>query len=182
MKEEGPSLKKDEEMLVAGKASSVNEGGLAGLVFGKGQAKDESSEEGVMKVVEGGSDPSDNEDPEAGQKEEVKLEEIQLDIELKKEETAEEKTQFIQKLFIKPLLSRVFKFIDEKQAMESKRKTWNLKHQLEQVQTLKQKKSDWEYHPSQQSSLKSRMDALFREHEDAGADAHNHELQAQQHN
>ena len=43
-----------------------------------------------------------------------------------KEETNEE---FIRSVFIKPLLGRVFKFIDEKKAMESQRKTWNLKHQ-----------------------------------------------------
>ena len=42
-----------------------------------------------------------------------------------KEETNEE---FIRNVFIKPLLGRVFKFIDEKKAMESQRKTWNLKH------------------------------------------------------
>ena len=62
---------------------------------------------------------------------------------------------------MKPLLSRVFKFLSEKQEMDSKRKTWNLKHNLEQVEDLKRKKTNWDYHSSQKSSLKARMDALF---------------------
>ena len=71
----------------------------------------------------------------------------------------------ITKMFINPLLSRVFKFIDEKQAMDSKRKTWNLKHQVEQVEDLKRQKNNWEYHTSKKSSLQSRMKAIFQEHE-----------------
>lgn len=49
------------------------------------------------------------------------------------EESVEEKQAFIKKVFMEPLLSRVFKFISEKKAMDSKRKTWNLKHQEAQV-------------------------------------------------
>lgn len=48
--------------------------------------------------------------------------------------------------------------------MDSKRKTWNLKHNLEQVEDLKRKKTNWDYHSSQKSSLKARMDALFQEY------------------
>ena len=53
------------------------------------------------------------------------------------EETDKEKVEFIRKVFLKPLLSRVFKFVDEKQAMDSKRKTWNLKHQVSQVEDFR---------------------------------------------
>ena len=69
------------------------------------------------------------------------------------EETEAEKVKFIQSAFIKPLLNRVFKFINEKQAMDSKRKTWNLKHQVEQVEDLKRKKINLEYHSTQKSTL-----------------------------
>ena len=44
------------------------------------------------------------------------------------EETSLEKKNFIESVFIKPLINRVFKFINEKQQIDSKRKTWNLKH------------------------------------------------------
>lgn len=60
-------------------------------------------------------------------------------------QTEAEKTAFIKDVFIKPLMSRVFKFVDEKQAMESKRKTWNLKHQETQVAHIRKQKTNWEY-------------------------------------
>ena len=43
-----------------------------------------------------------------------------------KNEEEENSEEFITKEFILPLLGRVFTFIDEKKALESKRKTWNL--------------------------------------------------------
>ena len=112
-----------------------------------------------MKLVEG-IDSSDDEKKAAaaGKEEAIEVDEIQLEmqveekveVEIKKEEvqvnpenaqqeveSEEQKVRFIQQVFIKPLLSRVFKFIDEKQEMDSKRKTWNLKHKVEQVEDLK---------------------------------------------
>lgn len=51
-------------------------------------------------------------------------------------ETDEEKRAYIKKTFMEPLLNRVFAFIGEKSAMDSKRKTWNFKHQVELVEAL----------------------------------------------
>ena len=48
--------------------------------------------------------------------------------------------------------------------MDSKRKTWNLKHQVEQVEDLKRKKTNLEYHSTQKSTLKARMAVIFQEH------------------
>ena len=60
--------------------------------------------------------------------------------------------------------------------MDSKRKTWNLKHQVTQVEDLKQKKKDWEYHSYQKSSIQARMQAIFREHEiETGNDGNDEE-------
>ena len=138
-----------------------------------------------MKLVEG-VDSSDDEKKAAaaGKEEAIEVDEIQLEmqveekveVEIKKEEvqvnpenaqqeveSEEQKVKFIQQVFIKPLLSRVFKFIDEKQEMDSKRKTWNLKHKVEQVEDLKRQKQNWEYHSYQKSSLQARMQAIFQE-------------------
>ena len=61
-------------------------------------------------------------------------------------------------------MSRVFKFVDEKQSMDNKRKTWNLKHQVSRVEDFRRQKINWEYQPTQEKSLRERMDALFEEH------------------
>ena len=154
MKEEEknqPTMKPDEQMIIdessankdapieaAGKVSDTKAGGLAKLLFGKGEteekAKDEkdSAESGEMRqAVDGDSQSGDEGEP-------VGVDDIKLDLaadekaivsegqeaaaaqqnpEEKREETEEEKKEkvdFIQKVFIKPLLSRVFRFIDEK--------------------------------------------------------------------
>ena len=60
-------------------------------------------------------------------------------------ETEEEKGAYVRKTCIEPLLGRVFAFIGEKHAMDSKRKTWNLRHKVELVEALQRKKSNWEY-------------------------------------
>ena len=44
-------------------------------------------------------------------------------------ESMEDKIDFINKVFMEPLFNQVFFFIDEKKRLDSKRKTWNLKHQ-----------------------------------------------------
>ena len=114
----------------------MKEGGLARLVFGKGEpseeAKDDggSSEEGKLVPI---MDDSGSSEGSAQDKGVVEHDEIQVDLaddekKLLVAETEEEKRKFIETVFIRPLLRCVFKFVDEKQAMDSKRKTWNLKH------------------------------------------------------
>ena len=68
--------------------------------------------------------------------------------------------------FIEPLLARAFKFISEKKALESKRKTWNLKHQEEQVIKARKQRTQWEYHNQDETSmLRKRFDNIFRQYE-----------------
>ena len=152
----------------AGKKSTVKPGGLARLVFGKGEEEEgESSEEKMRLAGEDSADSGPEESGEvknAGEDEAIEVDEIKLEIKAEEKveevkagnngpavnpenntaaenashvESEEQKRAFIQQVFIKPLLSRVFKFIDEKQEMDSKRKTWNLKHKVEQVEDLK---------------------------------------------
>ena len=124
---------KSREVQAAGKVSNTTEGGLARLVFGQGLVEENksqgSSEEGIMRLA---NEISSSEKSNPDQVAPVDIAEIQLDLAkdeedpkpptvaetkaIAPEETAEEKIAFIRKVFLAPLLSRVEKFISEKQA------------------------------------------------------------------
>ena len=100
-------------------------------------------------------------------KENVNIEDIDIEMESDENENAEQIKMFIQGNFIEVLLGKVFTYIDEKKQHESKRKTWNLKHQEEEVVKVKQKRKEWR---PEANSVKSKLDALFEgtENNDVG--------------
>lgn len=87
--------KKDlQQMEAAGKKSTVTVGGLARLIFGKGEEEDEekvpkekadvasASSEEIMKLVEEDSGESNPDEPEAHEKSVVGVEEIKLEMDI----------------------------------------------------------------------------------------------------
>ena len=155
-------LKQDEKQLLDG-SNSMNNGGFL-KISGQstldntrsiGTSNQSKPEEKLAEAKDIILEEKGEEDSRADLKEDEKL--------LLEEENSEE---FITKEFILPLLGRVFTFIDEKKALESKRKTWNLKHQEEQVDKAKKQRTQWEYHNQDEASkLKTRFDAIFSQYE-----------------
>ena len=67
----------------------------------------------------------------SGEQQEQKKSELREDEQIILSESSQNIKAIIKEEILEQILSRAFKFINEKKALESKRKTWNLKHQEE---------------------------------------------------
>jgi hypothetical protein len=57
-------------------------------------------------------------------------------------------------------MKEVFKRIDEKKHIESKRKTWNKIRKIEKVIEIQEKRSKWKY-PEPKVTIGQKLDAIF---------------------
>ena len=95
--------------------------------------------------------------------EEMKSENLSLDeIDLQMPIDEEADTNAIAKDLLSEILDKLYAYIDEKQALNSKRKTWNLKRQEEQVAVVKQKRKEWR---PEANSVQTKLRALFEDQE-----------------
>lgn len=161
IEEEAVDLKQDEKALLDNSAS-LNSGGTLLKVSGQSTLDNTRSvgtshqsvpadkpvdlNDIVVEKKEEASSPAQLSGEEKGIPAQEEGAELKEDEKLLIEEKEETNEEFITNVFIKPLLGRVFKFIDEKKALESKRKTWNLKHQEKEVSKARQQRTQWEYH------------------------------------
>ena len=88
--------------------------------------------------------------------------------EQKEEEVDNEK--FVQIEILDKIINRVFKLIEEKKALETKRKTWNLKRYEERVESIKKKRAEWEFKPEVSVPLRDRFGAIFEKYGGAEID------------
>ena len=73
-----------------------------------------------------------------------------------------EAIDFIKTKVIEDILSRVFKFVQEKQALDKQRKTWNLQRSQNKVAEARARRTMWKF-TTQKDTLRSRLGAVFDE-------------------
>lgn len=58
-------------------------------------------------------------------------------------EESEDLVSLMDSILNETILVRVFEFLQQKEQLDFKRKTWKLKHQEDKVSKAKQKRSEW---------------------------------------
>lgn len=77
---------------------------------------------------------------------------------------AEDNFKIVQEVFLKPLLEAVFARLEQKQALEKKRKTWNKIREEEKKKEEVVKRSKWAYKEPEQT-MAEKLALLFQQEE-----------------